>query len=107
MNPKTSQVEFVFSCYDVGGRSRLSMNELFLLLKSTSAGLCKLSGIDAPDSARLESIASLVREEHEADPIPRCVVEFFAVWFTMLDDGLGHAWMCGHVAHSASSGFER
>lgn len=39
------------------------MNELFLLLKSTSAGLCKLSGIDAPDSARLESIASLVREE--------------------------------------------
>lgn len=39
------------------------MNELFLLLKSTSAGLCKLSGIDAPDSARLESIASLVRIE--------------------------------------------
>lgn len=58
-----AQVEFVFSCYDVGGRSALSMNELFLLLKSTSAGLCKLSGIAAPDSARLESIASLVREE--------------------------------------------
>lgn len=39
------------------------MNELFLLLKSTSAGLCKLSGIDAPDSTRLESIASLVSKE--------------------------------------------
>lgn len=39
------------------------MNELFLLLKSTSAGLCKLSGIEPPDSARLESIASLVRED--------------------------------------------
>ena len=63
-----SQVEFVFSCYDVGGRSSLSMNELFLLLKSTSAGLCKLSGIDAPDSARLESIASLVRQNRGLIP---------------------------------------
>lgn len=57
----TCQVEFVFACYDVGGRSRLSTDELFLLLKSTCTGLCKLSGIDAPDSARLVSIASLVR----------------------------------------------
>lgn len=56
-------MEFVFACYDVGGRSRLSMNELFLLLKSTSAGLCKLSAVDAPDSASLESIASLVRRD--------------------------------------------
>lgn len=54
------QVEFVFACYDVGGRSRLSMSELFLLLKSTTAGLCKLSGTEAPDSARFESVASLV-----------------------------------------------
>lgn len=57
---KCTQVEFVFSCYDVGGRSRLSMSELFLLLKSTTAGLCKLSRTGAPDSARLESVASLV-----------------------------------------------
>lgn len=54
------QVDFVFACYDVGGRSRLSMSELFLLLKSTTAGLCKLSGTDAPDSARFECVASLV-----------------------------------------------
>lgn len=51
----------MFACYDVGGRASLSMNELFLLLKSTSTGLCKLSGVEPPDSARLESIASLVR----------------------------------------------
>ena len=37
------------------------MDELFLLLKSTATGLCKLSGIDAPDSARLEATAGLVR----------------------------------------------
>lgn len=54
-------MEFIFSCYDVGGRFALTMNELFLLLKSTSAGLCKLSAIVAPDPERLESIASLVR----------------------------------------------
>ena len=55
------QVDFVFACYDVGGRSKLSMSELFLLLTSTTAGLCKLSGTDAPDSASFESVASLVR----------------------------------------------
>ncbi len=48
------------------------MNELFLLLKSTSAGLCKLSGTDAPDSARLESIASLVRSKRgDKQPSPK------------------------------------
>lgn len=66
----------MFSCYDVGGRSSLSMNELFLLLKSTTTGLCKLSGIDAPDSARLESIASLVRK---SGAISASVVVFFVV----------------------------
>ncbi|CAM9399079.1 unnamed protein product [Ascophyllum nodosum] len=57
---REDKIEFVFTCYDVGGRSNLSMDELFLLLKSTATGLCKLSGIDAPDSARLEATAGLV-----------------------------------------------
>ncbi|CAM9107723.1 unnamed protein product, partial [Hapterophycus canaliculatus] len=64
---RDEKVEFIFSCYDVGGRFALTMNELFLLLKSTSAGLCKLSAIVAPDSERLESIASLVFMHNKTD----------------------------------------
>lgn len=81
-------MEFLFACYDVGGRSRLNTNELFLLLKSTSTGLSKLCGVDAPDLARLETIAGLVstllcfsKVADVLSPVVSCmVIELQEMW---------------------------
>ncbi|CAN0078457.1 unnamed protein product, partial [Discosporangium mesarthrocarpum] len=61
------KVTFLFTCFDIGERSFLSMEELFLLLKSCFTGLCKLSSVDPPDPEQFEAVAQLVLKQGEEE----------------------------------------
>lgn len=51
------KVRFIFGIYDFDESGLLSVDEMILALRSSIAGLCKLSGIDAPLEAQIEHIA--------------------------------------------------
>ena len=51
------KVRYIFGIYDFDESGLLSVDEMILALRSSIAGLCKLSGIDAPLEAQIEHIA--------------------------------------------------
>jgi hypothetical protein len=48
-----------FRCYDFDESNELTVDEMTLSLKSTLAGLAKLTGLEPPDDLELEDIAQL------------------------------------------------
>ena len=61
-----------FRCYDFDESNELTVDEMTLSLKSTLAGLAKLTGQEAPDDLELEDIAQLVRLPLCCLPGPCC-----------------------------------